>query len=302
MNYFLRILAASGAACAVLGRRWSGKQLRSQHSVSLIQKSTVDTERSAAASFASEPPASQISTGAISPVGRTILPEKDACQSQSNFENLSPVTALLWIEYVDGQGAFSARQISVVRFEPYIDGGLIVDAHCQARNGEMRTFLTTRVKQAVDVETGEAVPDLKQWLERRYKNSPHARATRAIHERFGEIGTLTFIARLAGKMSRTQREIIAAYVAAVSGPAVKVPEDSETLTELIGGVEGTSSQFNAVRRALKKSIQRDQAALIDCAEKIVQSRKAVSGGGRSKTWFKPPSLDGSGYDIESPVT
>lgn len=279
MHKVLRLVAAIWTGCLIFIQRQMGKRPAPRSPTRQAPVRGDDPESSSSRPSARATPVLRNIAFAPIPAGRcTAVPEKDNWerQAQTNVDDTSPLGAMLWIQYVDGNGASSERQISVVRFAPYVDGDLIIDAHCQARNGEMRTFLSSRVKQAIDLETGEILVDLNQWLLNRYQNAPHGRVTYAIKQHVVEIGALTFIARVAGKMSKKQREHIAAFIAALEAKSVLTPLDCELITQMVRDIEGTSAEYKCVKRSLKLASAHHRSAFVECAKKIVLARKFAS--------------------------
>jgi hypothetical protein len=72
-----------------------------------------------------------------------------------------PVSARLRIRYVDSYGGKTLREIHIHSFDAPTG---IVTAYCSLRH-DLRTFYVDRMKNAVDLDSGELVPDMRRFLD-----------------------------------------------------------------------------------------------------------------------------------------
>lgn len=72
--------------------------------------------------------------------------------------------ATIRIEYRDSSGETTDRIVDVFDVDRYR-----IQACCQLRGGEMRTFYIKNVQRAADVTTGEQIDGLPEWLSERRK-------------------------------------------------------------------------------------------------------------------------------------
>ena len=80
------------------------------------------------------------------------------------------ITANLQIDYQDGAGSRTTRNIRVMKYGPW-DGGAILWAYCNLRQAN-RTFRTDRIISCTDLDTGEIIENLEVWLDTKYQASP----------------------------------------------------------------------------------------------------------------------------------
>ncbi len=73
--------------------------------------------------------------------------------------NQVPVSASLKIDYINAKGENSSRNIHVTRY----DGSVYLPAFSDFRQ-ELRTYRIDRIKNCIDLETGEIVADLPERL------------------------------------------------------------------------------------------------------------------------------------------
>ncbi|RME56771.1 hypothetical protein D6779_10020 [Candidatus Parcubacteria bacterium] len=76
----------------------------------------------------------------------------------------SDVHGKLKIHYVDAEGRHTKRTIELKKASPNY-----LLAYCRMRKAD-RCFRIDRVKHAIDLETGEIVDDLHEWLSRKTEN------------------------------------------------------------------------------------------------------------------------------------
>lgn len=82
-------------------------------------------------------------------------------QGSQHPEDAISVFQRLRIKYVDGQGRITSREIHTRLYDP--DRGHVI-AHCMLKNEE-RTFKIDRIKEAIAMDTGEAVTStLRSYL------------------------------------------------------------------------------------------------------------------------------------------
>jgi hypothetical protein len=86
--------------------------------------------------------------------------------------SLHPLTAQLHIAYQDADGDSSERDLTVAAYSEEPPGYVI--GFCHLRRA-IRTFRVDRTATAVDLETGELIPDLRGWLRTKAAESDQRR-------------------------------------------------------------------------------------------------------------------------------
>lgn len=116
----------------------------------------------------------------------------------------------LFIHYIDAYGSPSARRISVHRIADEGDD-FRIRAWCYERQA-MRTFLASRIEQAVDMQTGEIIGDVRNWLTFNIAGldgDGDGQLDLMPDDAFGAVlAVLIYIARADGRMIEAEREVI----------------------------------------------------------------------------------------------
>lgn len=185
-----------------------------------------------------------------------------------------PAKARLQISYVDGDEKSTERVIGVIEFDNAPDNsktGLIM-AHCEMRNAR-RTFRYERIERAVDMETGEVINNMQEYLRKAWSESPE-HAMEQFEEQFqGPLEILLFVARADGRLVAKERAVIIEFCRAHL-PDQRITD--EGLTKSIKEVRALTLQSFKVAAGRMVKQRPDLAAeVITAAEKIVGAEKSV---------------------------
>lgn len=185
-----------------------------------------------------------------------------------------PSKARLQISYVDSDGKSTERIIDVIEFDNSLansETGLIM-AHCEMRNAR-RTFRYDRIERAVDMETGEVIKNVQEYLHKSWSESP-AHSVEQFEEKLqGPLEVLLFIARADGRLVAKERAAIIEFCRAHL-PDRRITD--EELTKSIKGVRALTLQSFKISVGRLMS-QRPELVddLIKTAEMIVAAEKSV---------------------------
>ncbi|MBU1080861.1 MAG: hypothetical protein KKB59_10275 [Spirochaetes bacterium] len=124
----------------------------------------------------------------------------DANQYHVLNENVS-------ITYQNQKGQVSERNITIANVLRTGDGQLLVHAHCHLRNAN-RTFYASRI-QKMEREGQEV--DVESFLNALIENSPDRVYERIEENREEELLALMYIAKLDGRLTKNEREILGVY-------------------------------------------------------------------------------------------
>lgn len=114
------------------------------------------------------------------------------------------------IEYQNEDGIETKRVVNTSGFDNTLNGGLII-GHCELRNGT-RTFRFDRIKKCVDVESGEVISNIGDYLNARYNESP-ARTIEILESEFKDVlKVLLFVAKADGQFRKNERTISKIYL------------------------------------------------------------------------------------------
>lgn len=160
--------------------------------------------------------------------GVAAVPEKDAWEGWYDWQGADLKTAVeAEICYVDGTGQRTTRHISIKRFAPDIrsDGSpdFMLLAHCHLRN-ESRTFLGSRIKSFVALDTGEVVSDIRQYLQNAYLTSPSGRTSKLLERAGDELAVLVYIARADERMAAKEKRFLTDYLQSLDQSVELDPE------------------------------------------------------------------------------
>lgn len=185
-----------------------------------------------------------------------------------------PVHAALYIHYCDAQGQLSSRNITLRSIVPWEGNDIAMLAYCHEREAH-RTFLASRVLQAVELDTGEIIKDVDRWLRLNFTNTPKGRIAAALKAVESECLILSYIARADGAMRAKERQIIARFIA---GADREIGIDAADEVELDKRVRTIYCDYDEYRAAIDKV--RDQAveqrhAVVEAARAIINSEKRI---------------------------
>lgn len=134
--------------------------------------------------------------------------------------------ARIRVNYTDRGGRKTQREIDVKRFGwDGKEGGLW--AYCHARR-DNRSFLISRISEAVDRDTGEVIENLGPWLESRWDTTDEGIESK-MHSQLGDaLSALFYLARCDGTMRQQEAQAIIDFVEESGFPrpiAERVPNE-----------------------------------------------------------------------------
>lgn len=179
--------------------------------------------------------------------------------------------AYMEFEYRDGNNSVTKRSVRVREFDNNLYGGILM-GHCEMR-GATRTFRFDRIKQCVDLETGEVVEDVRAYLNALYADSPE-RSTEILAEDYIDVlKTIYFVAKADGQYRQNEKDVIVEYLR-------KLVRDERITSEMIDGVLveiGVPSMhgFKIAFGNVLKSGQVDPQLLASCCNEIVETQTSV---------------------------
>jgi hypothetical protein len=165
-------------------------------------------------SSAVEQPAKATEKASVPLVSLPSVPSRDAWEGWYDWQSRAdlPVAVEAEIRYTDGSGQDTVRRISTKRFE---DGGASGDgmilAHCHLRRAN-RTFKVSRIKEFIDVSTGEIVGDIPAYLHASYDVSSIGRTVRALRENSDPLTVLLYVARADARLSPKEKSVLIGFL------------------------------------------------------------------------------------------
>jgi hypothetical protein len=138
--------------------------------------------------------------------------QKDAWESAyaDDWGDRFPVEVHARIVYVDANGLETKRSIRTIELM-HTAAGHAIDAFCELRQ-QKRTFMISRIKEFVDLATGEIVTDVASTLRETYEATPIGRADLIVGGYASEVQVLCFVARCRGKLSARAKHLVMDYL------------------------------------------------------------------------------------------
>jgi hypothetical protein len=124
--------------------------------------------------------------------------DKDAWES-SNYNSFDVysdgklLTANLKIHFIDREGKHTDREVILRRYVHDGTDGILL-AHCRMRDGN-RPFAISRISNPVDLDTGELIPDLIEYLDDHYANSTNGKADAFIEAHYDALICLFYVCK-----------------------------------------------------------------------------------------------------------
>jgi hypothetical protein len=184
-------------------------------------------------------------------------PNKDAWEGWYNSygsEGDRPLTMEAEISYTDRDGQSTKRQITTKHFGPSGNGepsDMMILAYCHLRR-ENRTFTTSRIREFVNLATGEVARDIPEYLVRLYEASPAGQTVRLLDRIADELTVLLYVARGDGRVSPKEKAALVAFLQH-AGPSVEL--DMETLSAALAAAPSQAG----LKRALKAVVDKGQS-------------------------------------------
>jgi hypothetical protein len=180
----------------------------------------------------------------------------------------------LQIAYTDGSGSPSTRVVRVRSFDNALYGGIFI-GHCELRNAT-RTFRFDRVREAVDVATGEVIADVRTHLNRLYQSSGRQARDTLRQDHLDLVRVLLYVARADGQFRAAERDIARQYLRDLA-------EDPRVTDSMIDGLfeEVGTQSLAGFKRAFGRIISEqivDPAKLEQACREMVATQETASAG------------------------
>lgn len=186
-------------------------------------------------------------------------------------EDPIPVRAIFQLKYRDGNGSETHRKVSVRNFDRNHLGGMFI-GHCHLR-GATRTFRVDRVIECIDIDSGEIVEDLSDYLTKRYESSPEFTAKKLLDSDYDTLRVLLYVGKADGQFRKAEKQIYLDVCKQISSDSTLTHESIE---ELIGDVDDMSiTAFKQAIGRLSKKSKETQQIVFDAAEKMLATQKTV---------------------------
>jgi predicted DNA-binding transcriptional regulator YafY len=144
----------------------------------------------------------------------------------SNLADPQRSSALVFIRYTDAQGARSQRRITMKRLFPRGDD-IYIEAYCHERLAA-RHFYASRIREIVDMETGETSSDAVRFLRDHVLYDPIGgeradNVQRLFSDYYDEIQILVYLGRCDGRFAHPEKAAIVEHIVAC-GDGIEIDE------------------------------------------------------------------------------
>lgn len=201
--------------------------------------------------------------------------EKDNWEG-SFWEVVTPrkIDANLDIKYRDGAGSVTRRTIRLMKYGPW-EGGAMLWAYCDLRKAN-RTFRTDRIVECADVDTGEVVGNLEEWLNAKYEQSPERALEIVVESCWDVLRVLYYISKADGRLTKKERSVVRDAVRSMTNhPAI----DDSRIDAMFDAVGGLS--LTAFKQAFGRLVNQQRDMAIQAAKwasELVATEKTISPG------------------------
>lgn len=182
-----------------------------------------------------------------------------------------PVKATLHLWYTDRDGQQTERSIDVREVGVGVINNTLV-SYCHLRNG-IRHFYLHRITQCADMETGELITDVYQYLRQKYEQSPEYKVDDLLNNKYDALQILFYIGKADGALRKAEREIIRETCRSLA-------DDSSITDDMIDRLFRdiqlmTEPAFKLAVGRLAKRTADIKKTVLDAAEKMIASDKKI---------------------------
>jgi uncharacterized tellurite resistance protein B-like protein len=182
------------------------------------------------------------------------------------------IRVTLKLNYRDSAGNITERIVDVKECETTGNQGHLI-GFCRMR-GAIRTFRIDRIISVIDLDTGEVIPALQQWVTDKYKHSATYSIDQLFADSYDTIRLLLYVANLDGRFSKQERELLRQFCINKAGNADISQSD---LDRAFKYVDRPSKQaFKLLCGKLAKLEKTDREEIVSICKQIIASEKTIS--------------------------
>lgn len=183
--------------------------------------------------------------------------------------NAYEISLNLKFDYVDSNGTKTTRSVTTYEADDVL--GMML-AHCELREAT-RSFRYERISNCVDLDTGEIVVDVGDYLYKKYLSSPEYAMLKFTEDNLDLMKCLLYMAKADGQMRKEERDIIAHVC--ISGSSNKIITE-ETIKSMLSGLQIPSMQaFKLAVGRIANNNQEQFDILAKAAQDIVNTQKTI---------------------------
>lgn len=184
-----------------------------------------------------------------------------------------PIQARLRLSYQDAGGLLSERIVDVRECDTRNPEGCLI-GHCHLRNA-IRTFRLDRIRRAVDLETGEIIPEMTAYAAQKYAESPTASMDKLLGDAADSLRALFYIGKADGRFTAKEKKIFLDFCQAAAGDARITQRHIDDLCAQMD--IPTQQSFKLICGRIAKSGHDQGQQVLRAAEAMIATEKTISG-------------------------
>lgn len=182
------------------------------------------------------------------------------------------ITANLQIEYRDGAGSRTTRDIGLMKYGA-AEGGAMLWAYCHFRQAN-RTFRTDRIITCIDLDSGEIINNLEVWLNEKYQASPDFAIENIIETTWDALRVLYYVSKADGRLTQKERGIVRNAVRSLSDhPGI----DDGRIDDMFNAIDNPT--ITAFKQAFGRLVKQNRQFAVKVASwsaDMVATEKTIS--------------------------
>ena len=200
------------------------------------------------------------------------IESKDAWEGSFwEAENPKKIEAFLAFNYIDGNNEESYRKVKLQRFDNNLFDGMFI-GHCLLRNAT-RTFRYDRVSNVTDMDSGEIISNIRDWLSAKYETSPEFSRDELLKNDYDTLRILLFMGKADGQFRKDERYIVASTCRLLSANSEVTDEMVE---DMFNNLETPSYRaFQLAVGRVSKQPDSVKQIVFEAVEKMILSQKTV---------------------------
>lgn len=182
-----------------------------------------------------------------------------------------PVNAVLNLNYQSGKGERTERIVDVQNFGYYGDF-VYLNGICRLR-GESRSFRTDRILQCIDIESGEVIDNVHDFIQEKYKQTPEYSIDSLTENEYDAFRVLFYVSKADGFLMKPEKAII-------SNTCRALVNDSRITGAMIDKLFKSIDvpTVNAFKMAINRLSRRDmevRTLIIKAAKDMISTQKTI---------------------------
>lgn len=185
--------------------------------------------------------------------------------------NPLPVKARISFSYLDGANKETHRIVDVREFDSALHSGILI-GHCNLRNAT-RTFRFQGMSEILDIDTGEIINNINEFLQKRYDESPDASMRKLLENAYDALRAMLYIGKADGRLTIKEKKEILEFCHFFTGDT---RIDIEILSKSLGFIEIPSLQ--GFKLCCGRLAQRDEdfrQKIIEVADRVIATDKTI---------------------------